>query len=245
MIVENVPDSASLGVIGNTDFRDYPFFGQNFTRKVTQVMPERPTYPFHVDFELYLKNFRDSEFLFISSDDKAHGFRFIADEFFLMSKLMSKGDTQSIWIRKNLHPLDQCDDGQWPFSVFVISSSEVICPQFPIIIGNSSLSTPQGHFAPSINAEANEGLEFNLLVLRELEASFFVTVDPGDVESQQTMHVLISNVYSIPQTYTLSFEGEEVLEFIAHLDPQTYTIKFVLLDNSVETSISKIEIKTP
>jgi hypothetical protein len=241
MVMESVPQTASIGVASGGNFRDYPFFGEHFTRQVTNKVPTTSAFSLNVDAAPFEEKFQHSDFLYLEQNF-AYSNEFASRDFSLLSQYGAK----SLWIRNTLRHNDECDNDKWPFKKFLPESSVVVCLQFPLIIGeNVHTPTPKGHFSPILEAGVDGGLEFGLLILDKVRVKFSVYIDPGDIDSKQTLQLTIIGLDSRPQIFAATFDDKDILRWVVPLDPDSYRVQWTLVDGSVQAELSKIQIIVP
>jgi hypothetical protein len=239
MTIQNVPETASIGFFGvSGGFRDYPLFGEHFTRRVTSAVPNDPALVPNGDVARFAKDFEHSDFLFAGRNSNL-----AADSLSQNFYLLSRYGPDSLWIRADLRAAQECDDSKWPFTTFFEGATEQICPQFPVIIGEHvQIPTPKGNFSPLIRSGVGGGLEFGLLVKDERDVDFSIRIDPKDVRIPQTLQIMITGSDSQPVAYFAPFDKKEPLDFVIQLAPDTYKMQLTLSDGSVKAEISKIRI---
>jgi len=180
LIEKLVPGNASIALEGGLDFRDYVFFGERFARRVTLAVPEDASILPRGDIHSYVTDFRNSEYLFLTGKDSSTS-RELAEGAYL---LLSDDGTNSLWVRKDLHSPDACGGDRWPFSDFVVSTTDAVCPSFPIRpgIGEGGYSKiiylRDGLFVPTIGPGSSGQLAFDLLVKKPSEIVLAVEMVP-------------------------------------------------------------------
>ncbi len=244
MISENVPTNSSIGIAFGRDTGDYPLFGEYFTRQVTWVVPdEEVLLPYNANIELFKKNFENSDFLFTSQYNSASVRDLISNKY----SLLSQSGYHSLWIRNDLRLENECDGNKWPFTKFFNTSSNIACPQLPVIVGITETRTPNGNFIPVIGTDADKYLEYGFLVKEEAEITFTINMFSGKVKSKQILQFTITGTDSHSQVFYAPFNTynkEDVLNFVLMLKPDTYRIHIKIAKGSVESKILKIQIDT-
>jgi 4-amino-4-deoxy-L-arabinose transferase-like glycosyltransferase len=246
MVVENIPQSASVGTVSVRDFRDYPFFGEKFTRRLTRAIPdERSTVP-HGDTTGFASDFQHSDFLFIQGTNS----HFIPDLASKAFDLLTVYNGDSLYIRKDLRSSSECDDKKWPFPDFYGSSTKKVCSQFPLVPGTVSGGFVQtvflhdGQFLPVIGVGSHAMFKFSLLVKEPTRAKFAVQVEPRGTARSQTLLLALLTDGSQPMAFSSSFSTRKVLTFAAQLEPGTYRVQLGLA-NGLGASIHRFQVSTP
>jgi hypothetical protein len=245
MVTENVPESASIGVVHGWDFRDYPFFGEHFTRRVALAVPENESSPPRVDATGFASDFQGSDFLIIEGAES----HFIPDLASQAFDLLSVHNGNSLWVRKDLRASNECDDKKWPFTDFFRSVFQQVCARFPIVppvaiygyLGNLYLEN--GRFVPIIGVGPQAAFEFSLLVTRPTRARFMVEVSPRSA-GIQTLQLGLFHGGSQPILFSAPFDRGRVLEYVARLQPAVYTLRLGLA-NGGTASIESIRVRGP
>jgi hypothetical protein len=246
MVLENVPANASIGVDSTADFRDYPFFGENFGRRVTLAMPSDKSLMPRGDPRRFVAGFDTSDFLFLAGGQSLVGSDLAEKEF----RLLSVHDADSLWIRRDLRPENTCDGERWPFRDFFESSSEAICPQFPVVPGTVSNGFVQSSlqsgaaFVPVIGVGSHARFQFDLLVKAQANAGLTIQVQSRHKSGPQTLVILISGTHSGASSFTRTFVRRANLNFSVPLEPDTYTVQLSLASGD-QASVTNIRVSTP
>jgi hypothetical protein len=240
MVSENAPLDASIGVAFGRDTGDYPLFGERFTRRVAWVVPDKEFLP-RADIERFKRDFENSDFLFMSQYRSPLGADYIADKF----SMLSQNGHHSFWIRKNLRSANECDGNKWPFKKFYVSSSNIACPQFPILIGDVETKTPNGDFTPEIGIAPGKSLKFGFLVKKQTEAKFTISIYSGSIKSEQILQLMITGSDSQPRIFSAPFNSAHkkgIVTFTIPLTPDTYKIQMSISSGLVTSKIIKIQV---
>lgn len=246
MITENVPVLASIGIDSQSDFRDYPFFGEQFTRRVTLAIPADESILPRVDTGPFIQDFQDSDFLFLVSGGSPFSRGLASSKY----RLLSVHDGNALWMRNDPRAPEACEGDKWPFTDFFKSSSASVCPQFPIIPGtiangfvqSSFLST--GQFVPVIGTGSNALFEFGLLVKRESSVGFSIQAQSRYTRDPQTLLMAISGAGSDPKSFSAPFRAEQTLNFAVPLPAGSYRIQLGLASGE-QASINRFQVTTP
>ena len=242
-----VPASASIGLESSLDFPDYVFFGERFARRVTLAVPEDASILPRGDIHSYVTDFRNSEYLFLTGKDSSTS-RELAEGAYL---LLSDDGTNSLWVRKDLHSPDACGGDRWPFSDFVVSTTDAVCPSFPIRpgIGGGGYSKivylRDGLFVPTIGPGSSGQLAFDLLVKKPSEIVLAVEMVPRESAGAQTLQVVLSGPGGESIILTDQFARKKELKFDVSLLPGTYALEMRLAKDSTEARVLGIAITEP
>jgi hypothetical protein len=241
MISENVPVAASIGlVVDHGDFRDYPLFGQDFTRRVTEVSQDKNILPLG-NIEPFARDFQHSDFIVVEKKRSQTITDFPSDGYLLLSEY----GIDSLWIRSDLRSSGECDQDKWPFKNFYKTTTDIVCPQFPISIGGRA-RIPNGSFMPTFGAGALKKLRFGLLVRKLTSVKFSITVEPKKVDSQRTLQLTITGSDSQSQIISMDFDNQNnISDFSALLKPDNYKISFTLGNNSRPVKVLEVQVTTP
>lgn len=247
MIMENVPANSSIGIASYEDFRDYPFFGEHFTRHVALEVPDNKTLWPRVDIGHYEADYQHSDYLFFA----AGAWPSIPDLVYQGFYPLSNHNANSLWIRKDLRAPNECDGDKWPFPDFFRSSNDAaVCPRFPIVPGLASggspeLLVPNGHFVPVVGSGEAGRLAFDLLVREQGQFDLLIAVDPGKFDRPEVLELRLSQADSEPQVYTASFRQATVLDFGMPLRPDIYTLQIGLRGGPLEVRVLNIKMTGP
>jgi hypothetical protein len=199
------------------------------------------------DVSRFVKDFQDSEYLFLTPDSSPATQDFAPQQF----SLLSNDGANSLWIRNDLRGPNDCDGKAWPFTEIFSSSTVAVCPRFPVypgltMGGNSrTIMLRDGHFQPTIAPGSQGQLGFDLLAKEPIQVVLSVQVVPRQLEGRQTLQLSLAAPGSQPQVLSASFSGKKDVGFGLSLVPGTYRIKLGLADGSTEASILKITVATP
>jgi hypothetical protein len=242
MIKENIPADASIGIAFGKDTADYPLFGEHFTRKVTWVIPEKILLP-RTDVEKFKQDFEKSDFLFTSMYNSQSLNDLITDDFLLLAQT----NGGFLWTRKDLRTENECDDNKWPFKDFYVSSSNVVCPQFPILIRGSEIQTVNGVFAPEVSINSNSYLEFNFFAKEEVTAAFTISMFSGTTKPYQTLQLTLTDSNSKSEILSAPFNSAKKngdVRFVVNLESGVYKIRLSISSGNADSKIIKIQVET-
>lgn len=245
MISKSIPLDASIGVAFGGDSWDYPLFGEYFTHRVTRVLPEEKLLP-RADIAQYERDFENSDFLLTSQYTPLPNADSIFDHFFMIGQNGNYSDAPgySLWIRKDLR--DECDGGKWPFANFYISSSSIVCPQFPVLIGDEiDTKSPNGDFAPRIGFDPVQYVGFSFLVRKETEVIFTISMYSGSARNNQQLQFMITGSDSKQQIFSAPFNSAKKqgdVKFVIPLKPDIYKIRLSIASGQVQSRILGIQV---
>lgn len=242
MLTEHVPFTASVGVARATEdkeYRDYPFFGDRLSRLVTLAVPDDESILPPGDLGPFRTAFEASDFLVTLGMVSPVVGDLVSNDF---SALSTNGD-ESLWIRSSMRAPDSCDQAKWPFTKVYRSSTQSICPRFPIILG-IAVGRMYNDFTPVVGPGLDMGFRFDILVAEEVEAIFSIDVDPEDAQSTQTLNFVLTDAAAQSRTFSRSFVGVQMLEFAAPVHPGGYHLQVFMSEDSGTTRIQKIQART-
>lgn len=245
IMAENVPLNASIGVVSARDFRDYPFFGEHFTRRVTLAIPEDAAVLPKLNPAPFASAFQQSDYLFIVGTSS----RFIPDLALRSFDLLSVHNSDSFWIRDDLRTSSDCDDDKWPFTDFFRSSFPQVCAQFPIFPGSiadgfrGALYLDDGRFKPQIGSSSQAMLKFSLLVKQPTRANIAVRVAATE-GTVPTLQLVLSAERSQPVLFSAPFSAVQSLTFQTNLLPGVYNVQ-LHLENGVSARIQTFRVLPP
>jgi hypothetical protein len=243
MLSAHASPTASIGVAGSNVIRDYPFFGERFTHRVTRALPDDRSIVPRVDTARFAQEFERSDFLFIEGLQS----RFSPDLAPPEHDLLSVYNATSIWIRKDLRSAGDCDGREWPFPEFYESSSLKACPRFPIIQGKlargySGTSVMRGgRFVPAIGPHTK--FTFSLLVKEPTSATLAIRVAPRFL-GPRIMQLMLSAQGAQPTVLSASFSSPQLLKFMVVLHPGVYQVQLGLTAGE-EVSVERFLVTTP
>jgi hypothetical protein len=226
MVTENIPANSSIGVVSKWSLRDYPFFGERFTRRVTLAIPDDQSILPRIDTGPFRRDFMDSDYL-LTSDQ---GSPAIVDDVINEFDMLSDDGDNSLWIRKTLNSTTACDGQRWPFTDFFQSSPDEICPEFPIVSPGSpgdtykGVSPQDGRFMPAISLGSNSKLHFGLLVKGSAEYDFSIEISPGERGYDKSLQLIITDSDSQARVFYAPFYNMSSLHFRIPLEPGTYKL---------------------
>jgi len=244
LIQQDVPANASIGVVSYEDFRDYPLFGEHFTRRVTLAAPEAPDALPHTDLPRFTEDFLNSDFL-LRVGGSSHS---LPSEVSSKFSVVSDDGANALWIRHDLIAPGDCDTAKWPFPDFFQSSSALICPQFPVAPGLTAggfahtIFLRDGRFVPVVSAGSEGQLEFRLLVLQPVQARFSIQVVPGEKNTPEVLQLVLAAGDSPPRSFSAGFAESKDLQFSVPLERSTYAVQVALAPGSTEATITRIQV---
>jgi hypothetical protein len=247
MVMENVPASTSIGILGTRDFRDYPFFGEQFSRHVALAVPEDELIWPRTDMRRFETDFEQSDYLFLVGNQPPS----IADLASGQFDLLSDDGTNSLWMRKNLRTPDECDGDRWPFTELLDITSSIVCPRFPVRPGLGSAAYPgaivlhDGHFVPAIAAGPGGIFAFDLVAKETAAFKLSVQVVPRESNTREMLQVTINGAHSAPQEFSAAFTENSVLPFSVMLPRGTSHMLLSLAPGSTEASVVRINLTAP
>jgi hypothetical protein len=249
MVMENVPENVSIGVVHGWDFRDYPFFGEHFTRRVILAIPDDRSNAPRVDTARFASDFQHSDYLYIEGTE-SHFIPDLATQAFdvLSVHNILGQNSNTLWVRRDLHAPNACDDKKWPFTDFFRSAFPRVCARFPIVppvLTDTywTLLLEHGRFVPVIGVGPHAALEFSLLVKEPTRARFMVEVSPRSKDSQ-TVQLVLSTEGSKPILLSAPFDAWKVLEFRVRLEAGLYRVRVGLVSGQ-KASIVSFRVRGP
>jgi 4-amino-4-deoxy-L-arabinose transferase-like glycosyltransferase len=241
-VLESVPDSTSIGVVGYADLRDYPLFGEHFTRQVTWALPDNLALSPRTNIDRFVSDFESSEYLFISTARDYRAEPRLAIEFAPQYfDLLIRGGKDSVWVRKELRNVNDCEQDTWPFNKLFMLDADKICPQFPIIAGIPTRA-PNGIWRPEVGNGEDEGLLFGIFIKEPalLEIRVRINEELSDLETFQ-MQIIEDGEIAVLAADAL--KKNEVI-FAQQFDAGKYMIRFVKQGGQDSIFIQKIVVNT-
>lgn len=241
---QSVPSTASIGLLSDDNFRDYPLFGEHFTHRVTLAVPEEETLNPRINIGPFETDFQHSDYIYLTHIPS----QAISNAVFRDYSPLIEAGTNSIWIRNDLRPPDYCDGDTWPFTEIFKSSIAEICPRFPIHPGVTSggaagtIYLQDGHFIPVISTERAGQLAFDLLVRNSTIVKISILISSPKSPDTTTFELSISNKDIQPQLSTATFSGTQTLGFIVPLHAGINTMRLGIADGPIQARVLKIEL---
>ncbi len=238
LILENVPQTASIGLLSHFSYADYPFFGEHLMRRITVAIPDNEPLLPGVDYQRFSQEYENSDYIFLISTKPS-----LLNVTSMKHFLLIQAPSESLWIRKDLRPAEACDDRSWPFILFYEDSAEAVCPRFPLIM-DGYMPTQAGDFKPEIGVGVHQGITFDLVVQQDSLVTFSILLQPRPI-FEQTMQFIITDPNGNPTVHSSEFRSGKEVNFVARLQPGVYKIQLFLADGSFRARILNFQVTVP
>jgi hypothetical protein len=236
-LIENVPASAAIGLVNSGEFRDYPLFGERFTRRVTLEVPSDASMVPAGEVGPYLEDLRTSDYILSARGLLSAVAGLDAASF---DPLVTNGHN-SLWVRSGLREPGQCDTQRWPFIKWIRTMHPDVCPTFPLALGVDHRELAQ-RFSANLRGGPDGAMGFALLTRRTTSLQVSMDVNPGAADVEHVLQLRLIGDDGRVDLQIRSFLGRSQVLFLLDLSPQTYWLEITLPDGSGEVSIDKIEL---